>query len=198
MIKILLFRHGETNWNKKGLMQGQTDIPLNVTGLAQAFELTDMLKGESFDLVLSSDLSRAHQTARVALKQHDLGNIPFILSKNLREINFGDVEGKSREYLFSNYSHVLDIWDDLNHEQSFDVAIKGGESPRQVINRFLQCLEDNLNKHPNAKRVAIFTHGNLMKSVNKYINKEFKLFGNCEALELTYCLEEGKLVPNCK
>lgn len=192
MIKLMLFRHGETNWNKQGLLQGQTDIPLNITGLGQAFILGKSLENKNFDLILTSDLSRANQTARVALKKHD-ANIPFVVSPNLRETNFGDAEGKSKEYLLENYSDVLEIWDNPHDDTSFDVAIKDGETPRSVINRFLQCIEDNINRYPKARTVAIFTHGNLMSAVYKYTAKEFKLFANAEPLTLYYSLETGKL-----
>ena len=192
MIKLQLFRHGETDWNKLRLTQGQSDIPLNMTGVAQAFELSRVLEDEKFDLILSSDLARANQTAKYALIKHD-PNIPMILSENLRETNFGDAEGKPKDYLIEHYSNILEQWDNPHHEDTFDVAIKDGETPRQVINRFLHCIEDSINQYPNSRSVAVFTHLNLMCCINKYVSKEFKLFKNGESLTLYYSPETGKI-----
>lgn len=192
MIKITIYRHGETNWNKKKLMQGCSNIPLNLTGLVQAFELAKKLENEKIDLILSSDLSRAHQTGRVATKKHD-PNIPFILSKNLRELNFGDFEGKPKAEFFEKAAEQLAILDDCNHPLTFDTKIPGGESHRQLINRFLQALEDSINTYPLSRNIVIFGHYGLMRVIYKYLTKEVKEFANCSGLELYYNLETGKI-----
>jgi len=62
---LFLFRHGETDWNREGRMQGQTDTPLNATGLAQAEALAHRLRAHQLDAIVSSDLSRALTTAQI-------------------------------------------------------------------------------------------------------------------------------------
>ncbi|MGA7262389.1 MAG: histidine phosphatase family protein, partial [Stellaceae bacterium] len=62
---LFLFRHGETDWNREGRLQGHTDTPLNATGLAQAQALAESLRPHRLDVVVSSDLARAQTTARI-------------------------------------------------------------------------------------------------------------------------------------
>ena len=195
MIKITIYRHGETSWNKKSLIQGHTDIPLNLNGLGQALVLSNKLKDRNFDLVLSSDLSRAHQTARVVMKKQKDAT-PFILSKNLREINFGDAEGTTYDTFLSKYKDILNVLDNISHDLTYDTPLPNGETHRQLINRFLQCLEDNLNRHPNSRNVAIFAHGGVMRVLTKFLKNEIKSFKNTEELEVYYHLDTGKLTLN--
>lgn len=190
MIKITIFRHGETNWNKKKLIQGTTNIPLNITGLGQAFQLAEQLKGKKIDLILSSDLSRAHQTARVATKHLDK-NIPFVISPKLRELNFGEYEGKDVSSF--NSLDILPILDDFEHPETFNVRFPKGESHGELLSRVLQCLEDNINNYPFALNIVIFTHYGVMRALTKYLTKESKIFKNADSLELVYDLNEAKL-----
>ncbi|HAG52514.1 MAG TPA: hypothetical protein DCL21_01885, partial [Alphaproteobacteria bacterium] len=183
MIKLLLFRHGETNWNVKQRFQGHTNIPLNLTGLAQAFELSQKIESEKIDLMVSSDLSRALQTARVVMKKRP-DEIPMVLSKKLRESNFGVIEGSKFSDSQAKYDNIFKIWDDPSHEKTFDVSIPDGETPRQVINRFLECLDESINSYPNVKTIAISTHGGVMRQVYKYLTLSLCDFRNCEVLEL--------------
>tara|TARA_Y100001960_G_C14631009_1_gene805801 strand:- start:401 stop:991 length:591 start_codon:yes stop_codon:yes gene_type:complete len=195
MVKIKIYRHGETNWNVKKIMQSHTDIPLNLTGLVQAFELEKLLKDEKFDLFLSSDLSRAHQTCRVATQKHD-ANIPLILSSNLRELNFGNYEGMDLESFITKFDNAK-IMQDLNNPESFNIKIPGGESQKDVVNRFISCLDDAINTYPMARHIAIFTHAGVMRSLYRYLLNKDKMFDNCECLELSYNLEYGKLEVLC-
>jgi broad specificity phosphatase PhoE len=192
MIRITIYRHGQTNWNLKGFTQGHTNVPLNLTGLGQAFTLAKQVDLKKCDLILSSDLSRAHQTARVATQKFN-ENIPFVISKNLREMSFGKYEGKHSSIFIKECADILKIMNDFSHEQTFDVKIPEGECHRDTINRFLQCLEDNINNYPFARNILVFSHGGLMCNLVKYIALEKKYFDNCESLELLYSPETKKL-----
>lgn len=192
MIHITIYRHGQTNWNLKNYTQGHTNIPLNLTGLGQAFVLAKQVELKKCDLILSSDLSRAHQTARVATKNFN-ANIPFVISKNLREMSFGKYEGKHSSIFVKECQKELAIMDDFSHKQTFDIKIPEGECHRDTINRFLQCLEDNINNYPFARNILVFSHGGLMRNLVKYIALKQQTFGNCESLELLYYPETKKL-----
>jgi broad specificity phosphatase PhoE len=87
---LFVFRHGETDWNREGRLQGHTDTPLNATGLAQAEALALRLRTHRLDAVLSSDLARALTTARIVAET--LG-VPLATDLGLRETNVGAAEG---------------------------------------------------------------------------------------------------------
>lgn len=87
-----IVRHGETDWNVRGILQGQTDTELNEAGLKQSEELAEYLRELKFDAVFSSDLSRARKTSEAVALQKKL---VVTTSKALRERSFGKYEGKS-------------------------------------------------------------------------------------------------------
>ena len=89
MGRLVLVRHGETDWNVERRVQGHSDTPLNENGREQARKLSATLGLETFDLVVSSDLNRAKETARLSLPE----GTPIAETADLRELNFGDWEG---------------------------------------------------------------------------------------------------------
>jgi broad specificity phosphatase PhoE len=86
---LVLVRHGETDWNVERRVQGHSDTPLNENGREQARKLSATLGLETFDLVVSSDLDRAKETAWLSLPE----GTPIAETADLRELNFGDWEG---------------------------------------------------------------------------------------------------------
>ncbi|MCL2235149.1 MAG: histidine phosphatase family protein [Defluviitaleaceae bacterium] len=91
-MKIFTVRHGQTDWNIEGRLQGHTDIPLNPEGLDQAERVARRLSGEKVDAIYTSDLSRAFKTAE-AINQHH--NAKIISTPALREASFGKWEGQN-------------------------------------------------------------------------------------------------------
>ena len=87
---IYIIRHGETDWNTKRLLQGATDIPLNQNGIEVARLTAKALKDVPFDVIYTSPLSRAVQTAEIMRRDRD---IPIIPDERLKEISFGPYEG---------------------------------------------------------------------------------------------------------
>lgn len=89
-MKLYIIRHGQTDWNIQGKIQGQTDTVLNETGIKQAQIAKENLANTEFDLVICSPLKRAKQTAEIILKER---NIPVIFDDRLKETYFGKLEG---------------------------------------------------------------------------------------------------------
>ena len=85
-MKIYLVRHGETDWNQAGLLQGQTDIALNAQGLEQAREAAERLKDVPFEIAFCSPLIRAKRTAEIIIGDR---KITLTTDERLRELNFG-------------------------------------------------------------------------------------------------------------
>src|SRR5947209_1575278 len=99
-MKYVFIRHTTTDWNVAGRTQGQTDIPLNSQGRREAEQLAKLLSGLSIDFIVSSDLKRASETAKI------IGNllaIPVQLNPGLRECSFGDIEGLNKQEAIERY-----------------------------------------------------------------------------------------------
>jgi len=151
MTELLLVRHGETDWNREGRYQGQTDVPLNATGLAQAEALAESQRGRPLDWVYASDMQRARQTAEI------LGRVtgaPVHIDRRLREIHLGAWEGQLFNQIQETQGDLLAQRD----REPLDNRPPGGESVREVMARALPLLEEIQRRHPDG-RVAIVSHG---------------------------------------
>ena len=100
MTRISFVRHGETEWNALGKIQGQTDIPLNETGIQQAKECRTFVKQSAWDVLITSPLKRAKQTAE---QINDELNIDLIEMTDFTEKYFGDAEGMTKEKRLKKY-----------------------------------------------------------------------------------------------
>jgi uncharacterized phosphatase len=149
MTTILLARHGETDWNVDRRVQGHSDTPLNDTGRDQAKALGDELANVEIDAVYSSDLMRAHETARLVAQPRglDVTAIP-----DLRERHFGTWEGLTDEEIFSRFPEAREgPWGD-------------GETREQMADRVLAALHRIAETHPNAS-VLVVSHGGPLRAV---------------------------------
>lgn len=151
MTRFFLVRHGETEWNRERRIQGVSDIPLNDTGRAQAAALGDILVGHNFDLIVSSPLSRADETARIIAQR--LGMPAPITVPDLIERNYGEAEGSSGADL------------DLRYPPGTDIP--GREDREVVTQRAIRVLHDMAIRHPHADIVAV-AHGAVIRSVVDY------------------------------
>ncbi|HUP96115.1 MAG TPA: histidine phosphatase family protein [Burkholderiales bacterium] len=151
MTEILLVRHGETEWNQEHRMQGQHDSPLTPTGLQQARQLARRLKEVAFSVLYSSDLGRAHQTARCIA---DLTGHDIIADRDLRERSFGIFEGLTNSEIETRYpEHYAPF-----ARREPDFVMPGGESARQFRTRCVGCLERIASRHDGGT-VVIVSHG---------------------------------------
>ena len=151
MTEMWLVRHGQTDWNLRGIYQGQSDIPLNETGIAQARELAASLSGTRFDAIYSSDLSRAVHTA--SLIAEVLG-LPVNTDRRLREINQGVWEGQTIEMVREKYRPDFS----RNPKYISTPRAEGAESLEQVVRRMVAAANEYHNKH-NDGRLLLSTHG---------------------------------------
>jgi broad specificity phosphatase PhoE len=156
---LFLFRHGETDWNRAGRLQGHTDTSLNATGLVQAEALTQRLRPHRLDAVVSSDLARAWTTARIVAE--GLG-VPLIAERGLREANIGEAEGLYWPEVKSRFGEELaERWftDD-------DAAFPGGETGLETRTRGLAALR-RLTLQPY-RRIGVSTHGAMVRQLMKH------------------------------
>jgi uncharacterized phosphatase len=148
MTRFFLVRHGETEWNKIRRIQGVSDIPLNDTGRAQAASLGDILVSHTFDLLVSSPLSRAVETATIIATR--LGMPGPLIVPDLIERNYGEAEGSNGR--------------DLDIRYPVGTEVPGRESREAVTQRALRVLQELSRSHPKADILAV-AHGGVIRSV---------------------------------
>ena len=156
MARLILVRHGETEWNRLLRYQGQSDIELNRTGLEQAAKVRDRLAGEMIDSIYCSDLKRAVKTAEIIAEKH-----PSVKKINqsplLREMDFGDFEGLNFNQMRESFPHIVDerqAW----RNRGASVSAPNGESIAQLgerVSRFAQQLPD----HDSNETTLLVAHG---------------------------------------
>lgn len=149
LMKIGLIRHGLTEWNKKGRAQGHSDIPLCKEGRAEVDQLANRMAGEQWDVIYSSDLKRAKETAEAITKKVD---IQIHSDKRLRERHGGQIEGTTE-------ADRLKKWGD--NWRALDLDIETGE---EMSARGMEFLEDIIEKHRD-ENVLIVSHGAFLKQI---------------------------------
>jgi broad specificity phosphatase PhoE len=138
---LLLVRHGETDWNAEGRLQGHTDRPLNEYGRRQAKELAERLADEPVDAIYASDLSRAKETAEIVGER--LG-LPVVIDADLREKNWGN-------------------WEGLTGDERVHVVFEG-ESTEEHRDRVLRAVRRIVERHPG-QRIVVVTHGGSLRRI---------------------------------
>jgi 2,3-bisphosphoglycerate-dependent phosphoglycerate mutase len=157
---LFLFRHGETDWNREGRLQGRVDTPLNDVGLAQAMALAERLRAHRLEAVLSSDLTRALMTGRIVA---EATGVPMITDHGLRETNVGAAEGLLWEDAKARFgAELTERWYSDN-----DVAFPGGETGLATLTRGLAALRRFAMTYPY-RRIGISTHGAMVRQLIKH------------------------------
>jgi alpha-ribazole phosphatase len=151
MTRLILIRHGQTDWNVEGRYQGQVDIPLNECGREQAAQIVRALSGVNLAAVYASDLGRAVETAQ-ALAQ--AAGLQVRVDPRLREINQGRWEGRLFDEIRAEYP------EELRRRRENPLAFKppDGEVVGQVRERVLAAVADIVRRYPT-QSVAIVSHG---------------------------------------
>ena len=159
MVRLVLIRHGQTEWNKSGRYQGQSDVKLSEEGLAQARCLAEHFPVAHLDAVYASDLSRAMMTAEIVAEKFNLEVRP---EPAFRELSFGDWEGLT-------YAQIVSGWPEaMAHflTRPDIMVIPGGETFPQVQARSMKRLRKIVAEHePHDHTVGIFAHGAVLRTM---------------------------------
>ncbi|MDD3795348.1 MAG: histidine phosphatase family protein [Lachnospiraceae bacterium] len=183
-MKLYIIRHGETQWNKLGLLQGQTDISLNENGKKLAVETGGSLREVPFSGVISSPLGRALETARLVTGDR---NISIVTDERIQEISFGSLEGRPVKNS-GDPETTRKMQQFFLHPEQYE-APEGGESIEQLLERtgdFLTWLAGNPDYHAE-DTLLISTHGAASRALLANIQKKTsisdfwgsKVPGNC-------------------
>lgn len=157
MSRLLLVRHGNTKLNSAERFWGQTDVELSADGIRQAEKLRDRLAAERIDVIYASNLCRASVTAEIIASKHQLD---IITCAELREINFGELEGMTFKEISQLYPELTSSW----YTREFTLPYPGGESPNEVNKRVSKFLH-RLEKHTSEETILIVAHSGTLKVI---------------------------------
>ena len=154
-LRLILSRHGQTDWNAQHRYQGETDVPLNEAGRQQAEALARCLADTDIDAIYSSDLQRAANTAQAIAAPHGQR---AVLEPRLREMSFGAWRGLTFSEIQEQDGDRLSAW----LADPMHVAPPGGETLAQVTARVQSALKDTLHAHPKGT-VLWVAHGGVLR-----------------------------------
>lgn len=159
MASILLIRHGETAWNAERRLQGHTDIALSDHGHRQARALADALAAEGIDLLVSSDLQRARETAQAVA---DKLGIEVAVDERLRERCYGAFEGMLYSQVARTYPAEWEAWQARDIDALPPEGERRAETFRQFYERAHGAILDWASRHAG-KRIAVVSHGGVLE-----------------------------------
>jgi glucosyl-3-phosphoglycerate phosphatase len=149
--RLVVWRHGRTPWNAERRFQGQTDVPLDAVGHAQAAQAAKQLAKLRPHRIVSSDLARARSTAGALAALVDL---PVHEDTGLRETFAGEWQGLTVPELEASFGEELLQW-----SAGADVRPGGGETRREVAHRAVAAIERALSEVPAGQTLVVATHG---------------------------------------
>ena len=170
MSKLILLRHGQSQWNFENRFTGWKDVPLTEKGVKEAKLAGELMKKNkiNIDIIFSSVLRRANDTAKHAIKQMNLDHLwdenILIITRNqsLNERDYGDLVGLNKKETADKYGHKqVHIW-----RRSFNVRPPGGESLKDVVARVKPYYDEFIEpKIKNNKDIIIVAHGNSLRAI---------------------------------
>ncbi len=159
-MKLLVIRHGQTDWNIQGLFQGDTDVPLNEEGRRQAREAASQLSPGDADLILCSTLGRARETAAIL---NEVLHCPVIYRRELIERGFGEWEGRlieeCRRIPYMQSGMLYNIHDRESHY--------GIETAEALCGRISGILNEIKTYYPD-RTVLLVSHGGTLRCLNAF------------------------------
>lgn len=214
---LVLLRHGESLWNRLNLFTGWVDVPLSEKGIQEALKAGKLLKGCHFDVIFTSELVRAIQTAMLAMAESEsvpvmlhkgrMGEwgrihgkdgkdfIPVIKSWRLNERYYGKLQGWNKDHAREVFGEErVHLW-----RRSYDIAPPGGESLKDTAERTVPFFRERiLPALDEGKNVLVSAHGNSLRSIVMHIERltkeEILRLNIPTGVPLVYDYVDGKLV----
>ena len=162
MARLVLLRHGESQWNLENRFTGWVDVPLSARGIQEAKNAGDKLRGFTFDRAFTSVLVRAIETLRLTLDAVGQSNIPIEKDKALNERMYGDLQGLNKAETAKKYGEAqVKIW-----RRSYDVRPPGGESLKDTAERVLPYYERTIKPFLlKGETILVAAHGNSLRAL---------------------------------
>ena len=172
---IYFVRHGQTEHNRQGYIQGHLDIPLNDEGIAQAHTTADMLKNTHIDMIYVSPLQRAMKTAEIINEYH---HVKVVVDDRLKELNAGSLQGRK----------FKELTDEEKIDYFTDPTVFGAESYDDLYDRVVSVYKEI---EAIGKDILIVSHGGVYRSIVRYIKNiadvhaDLPPLENCAVVNLT-------------
>ena len=170
MNKLVLLRHGQSQWNLENRFTGWKDVPLTEKGINEANNAGHLLKKHNIkiDKVFSSVLERANKTAEIAIKASEIknlyknGKLIYEKNQNLNERDYGDLVGLNKAETADKFGkEQVHVW-----RRSYDTPPPNGESLKDVVDRVSPYFTETIQPHIlNKKNVLIAAHGNSLRAI---------------------------------
>lgn len=189
MVKLILMRHGQSRWNELNLFTGWVDVPLSLKGMEESIQGGEKIKDIPIDLIFTSSLIRAQQTAMLVMLQHSSQKVPMIqhpgqgkleewaiiysekahqqtvpvyCAWELNERMYGELQGLNKAETMEKFGRdQVQIW-----RRSYDVAPPGGESLQMTASRAIPYFKEHIVPAlKNGLNVFIAAHGNSLRSI---------------------------------
>ena len=171
MSKLVVVRHGQSQWNLENRFTGWVDIELSPKGIEEAHNAGKKLKGYEFDMAFTSALKRAQNTLQIILDEIGQNNIPVEFDKALNERMYGDLQGLNKDETRKQFGDdQVKIW-----RRSYDIAPPNGESLKDTAARVLPYWNYNIVPQLKAgKNVLISAHGNSLRALIMHLENMTK------------------------
>ncbi len=168
MAKLVLVRHGQSQWNLENRFTGWVDVPMTEKGEQEAHRAADIIKDVKFDRAFTSVLKRAHQTLDIILEDIGQTGIPTEKDKAINERHYGDLQGLNKAETARKFGEKqVHIW-----RRSFDVKPPGGESLKDTAERAIPYFESKILPEVKAgKNVLVSAHGNSLRAIVMHLDK---------------------------
>lgn len=165
-MKLVLIRHGQSQWNLENRFTGWKDVDLTEEGKTEATKAAKQIANFSFDIAFTSKLVRAQHTLQIIQEINGWQDIPVVMDKALNERAYGDLEGLNKTETAKEFGdEQVHIW-----RRSFDVAPPGGESLKDTYNRVIPYfLSYILPQLVSGKDVLIVAHGNSLRALVMFL-----------------------------
>ena len=162
MARLVLLRHGESQWNLENRFTGWVDVPLSPKGIEEAKQAGEKLRGLTFHRAFTSVLTRANETLRLVLEAIGQTAIPIEKDKALNERMYGDLQGLNKAETAKKYGDAqVKIW-----RRSYDVKPPGGESLKDTAERALPYYEKMIKPCLlKGETIIIAAHGNSLRAL---------------------------------
>ena len=162
MARLILLRHGESQWNLENRFTGWVDVPLSPRGIQEAKDAGEKLRSFTFDRAFTSVLARANETLRLVLDAIGQTAIPIEKDKALNERMYGELQGLNKDETVKKYGEAqVKIW-----RRSYDVRPPGGESLKDTAERVLPYYEQTIKPYVlKGETILVAAHGNSLRAL---------------------------------